>query len=129
MYLRQTWRQSYLVLLKKRARVDVRFVDDHGNWEYTELETLLVVGLRLHVLRQIAFRLEGEAAVVAVVRSQVRVRANVLLQHARFLTAYSTTLAHVMAPSPPPNVHVLLASLITPREDHHPFRCVHRWRH
>ena len=64
-----------------------------------ELNTLLVVSFRLHVLRQVPRGLEGDVAVATRGGPEVRVRPDVLLQHGRLLTPDAAVVAYVATSS------------------------------
>lgn len=58
------------------------------------------------------FGFEGKVAVLANVRTDVGVRSNVLLQHARFFTANATFSTYVLAPAATSHVHVLFIGFV-----------------
>lgn len=68
--------------------------------------------LGLHVLGEVAFGLEGELAVQALVGPVVCVGAQVLLQHAWLLAADPAHLAHVLASAPTPHVLVVFLAFV-----------------
>lgn len=80
------------------------------------LQAFLTVGLGFHVFGQIPFSLEGEVAVDAVVRPDVRVSADVFTEHARLLTADPTLFTDVFTPASTSDVHVLFIRLVPPIE-------------
>lgn len=49
---------------------------------------------------------------LANVRTDVGVRSNVLLQHARLLTANATLSTYVLAPAPTSHIHILFIGLV-----------------
>ena len=64
------------------------------------------------MLGEVAFGLEGELAVQALVGPVVRVGAQVLLQHAWLLAADPTHLAHILASPPTPHVLIVFLAFI-----------------
>ena len=66
------------------------------------------MGLGLHVFGEVALGLEGEVAVAARVRTEVAMRADVLLQHGGLLAADAAALADVPAPPAPAHVGVVV---------------------
>lgn len=58
------------------------------------------------------FGFEGKVAVLANVWTDVGVRSNVLLQHARFFTANATFSTNVLAPAATSHIHVLFVGLV-----------------
>ena len=63
------------------------------------------------------FGLEGEVAELADVRSHVRVRSDVFLQHARLLAADSTFLTDVLPSAATANVNIVLVGFVAGRKN------------
>ena len=90
------------------------FFNCRRHWGDSQLHALLVVGLGLHVLRQVPFCFEGKVAVSTRVRPEVRVRPDVLLQHGRLLAPDAAAVADVSTPATPTDVGVVVVQALVP---------------
>ena len=83
-------------------------------WRNSQLHALLVVGLGLHVLRQVPFCFECKVAMATRVRPEVRVRPDMLLKHGWLLAPDAAAVADVSTPATPPDVGVVVVQALVP---------------
>ena len=91
--------------------------DRRWHWGDAQFDALLVVGLGLHVFRQVPLRLEGEVAVAAGVRPEIGVRPDVLLEHRWLLATDAAAVAYIATPTAAADVGVVIVEALVPALD------------
>ena len=105
-------KKIFYLIVHVHPELVLGFFDGRRHRRDPQLDALLVVGLGLHVLRQVALRLEGEVAMAAGVRPEVGVRPDVLLQHGRLLATDAAAVADVAAPPAAADVRVVVVEAL-----------------